>query len=273
MPTFDSPVAAASAVYLALRARLRERVVGTYLHGSAALGGFVRGRSDTDVLVVVADDVVESELAEAADALRCNGGVAGVGIELSVITASAAAHPVRPWPFLVHVVTGPGGVRIVWGSEHGGDADLVLHVAVARDAATRISGPPPTDVFGRIDHRVITEALIDELAQASGGSDTTYATLNACRAWQFAATGALVSKLDGARWALALADAGPFHGAIRRAVDHQLGEAAEQVAAADVERLAGHAIGRLEALLRSAGDDREPGVGDAGRDRRGRTVE
>lgn len=252
---------------LALRSRLRERVVGTYLHGSAALGGFVDGRSDTDVLVVVADDVVETELAEATDALRSNGGVAGAGIELSVMTASAAAHPAPPWPFLVHVVTGRTGVRTVWGSEHGGDADLVLHVAVARDVATCISGPPPTDVFGRIDRRVITEALIDELAHATRGNDTTYATLNACRAWQFAATGALVSKLDGARWVLARADAGPFHGAVRRAVDHQQGEAAGQVCAADVERLAGHAIGRLEALLRSAGDDREGGAGDIGDDR------
>jgi hypothetical protein len=68
-------------------------LVGVYVHGSAALGGFRPERSDVDILVVVAYQVpadCQAALGEAllAAAYPCPG----IGLELSVITAATAAH-------------------------------------------------------------------------------------------------------------------------------------------------------------------------------------
>jgi hypothetical protein len=196
-------------------------VVGTYLHGSAVLGGFVPGRSDTDVLVVVADDVDRTALTPAVDELSVNGGCRGTGIELSIVTADAARRSSEPWPFLVHVVTGTAAPRVVWGSELPGDRDLLMHTAVVRAAGRAISGPPPEQTFGPVDRAAVLAYLVDELHEAVECATSTYTTLNACRAYRFLVTGDLVSKLDGAAWARRQPSAAPFVPAIDAAVAHQ----------------------------------------------------
>lgn len=182
-----------------VRRLVGDRLVGTYLHGSAALGGFVPGRSDIDLLVIVDGPVDGPGLADAlvASAEQCPGR----GIELSVVDAAVATRPVPPWPFVVHVTTDPPGPRIVDGSDCDGDPDLALHVAVCRATGIAISGPPAAQLFGEVDDPTIVEALRRELAWAVESADSTYAVLNACRAWCYARTGALVSKLEGAEWA------------------------------------------------------------------------
>jgi hypothetical protein len=201
MVLFESPVEAAEAADEAVRRRLGRRVLGTYLHGSAVLGGFVPGRSDTDVLVVVADDVDRTALTPAVDELSVNGGCRGTGIELSIVTAEAARTSSEPWPFLVHVVTGSAATRVVWGSELPGDRDLLMHTAVVRAAGVAISGPPPEQTFGPVDRPAVLAYLVDELHEAVECATPTYTVLNACRAYRFLVTGDLVSKLDGAAWA------------------------------------------------------------------------
>ena len=57
-----------------VRQTVGDRLVGTYLHGSAALGGFVPGRSDIDLLVVV------------------DGPVDGPGLGDALVAAA------EPWP-------------------------------------------------------------------------------------------------------------------------------------------------------------------------------
>ncbi len=221
MELFESPLEAAEAADEALRRRLGGRVVGTYLHGSAVLGGFVPGRSDTDVLVVVADDVGRTALTPAVDELSVNGGCRGTGIELSIVTAEAARTSAEPWPFLVHVVTGATATRVVWGSELPGDRDLLMHTAVVRAAGVAIGGPSPDQTFGPVDRPAVLGYLVDEMYEAVECATPTYTVLNACRAYRFLVTGDLVSKLDGAAWARCQPSAAPFVPAIDAAVAHQ----------------------------------------------------
>lgn len=221
MVLFESPLEAAEAADEAVRRRLGGRVVGTYLHGSAVLGGFVPGRSDTDVLVVVADDVDRTALTPAVDELSVNGGCRGTGIELSVATAEAARTSGEPWPFLVHVVTGAAPTRVVWGSELPGDRDLLMHTAVVRAAGVAISGPPPQQTFGPVDRSAVLAYLVEELHEAVECATPTYTVLNACRAYRFLVTGDVVSKLDGATWARRQPLASTFVPAIDAAVEHQ----------------------------------------------------
>ncbi|HUZ52638.1 MAG TPA: hypothetical protein VMU94_08915 [Streptosporangiaceae bacterium] len=78
-----------------------------YLHGSAALGGWVAERSDVDILFVVADDIAEPAVTAAASLLAapdadCPGPRPGVrrghGQPGAAASATVAVRPAcQPW--------------------------------------------------------------------------------------------------------------------------------------------------------------------------------
>ncbi len=186
----------------AVLAASRPDLVGIYLHGSAALGGFEPARSDVDVLAVVAEPGTAAagrRLGEAivAAADQCPG----TGLEMSVITA-ATARDLGDCPFEVHVNTTGDAPVIATGAGTAGDPDLLLHIAVCRQHAVAVHGPPPARVFGPLPRHRVLAAMEDELRWGLDHGRTAYAVLNACRAARFAEDGLLCSKLDGARWYL-----------------------------------------------------------------------
>lgn len=167
-------------------------LVGVYVHGSAALGGYGPS-SDLDVLVVADGDADWPGLGTQLLA-DCGGPRA---LELSVVEASAALHPSPPWPYHLHV----NGAESRFGLGAGrGDPDLIAHYAVTRAAGVAISGPPPVHVFGPVPRRLLVDYLREELQSGVDHGDQRYAVLNTCRAVAYARTGRLLSKVDGAAW-------------------------------------------------------------------------
>lgn len=179
---------------------VRADLVGVYLHGSAVLGGFDPVRSDVDVLAVVAGADPAGQRDTGAALAATSPFCPGTGLEASVITAATAAD-VGDCAFEVHVGTADG--TLVTGAGHDGDPDLVLHVAVCREHALAVAGPPPREVFGPVPPTRIRVSLVDELRWGRDHAAGRYAVLNACRAMRWAADGVLCSKLDGAAWYLA----------------------------------------------------------------------
>ena len=205
-----SPDAAAPADVLryvrrlvAVVAAMRPDLVGVYLHGSAALGAFDPAGSDVDVLVVVGEPSTEADQRRLGEVLFATAEPCpGTGLELSVVTAATAAT-LGTCPFEVHVATHPDEREIVVGAGHPGDPDLVLHVAVCREHAIAVSGPPPAQVFGAVPRERVLAALVTELRWGIAHGPGPYAVLNACRAVRFAADGTLCSKVAGGDWYLA----------------------------------------------------------------------
>lgn len=185
-----------------LREALGDDLLAGYVHGSAALGGWVPGASDLDYLGIACDDTRASWL-ELGDHLA---EVTGAPIELSVIPESLARQPHPPWSYLVHVATDGTAAtsrRRVVRDRGDGDPDLLMHLAVVRAApGITVHGPEPERLVTRIDRVAILTYLHDELAWGASHADARYAVLNACRAWHYAATGEIVSKLAGGRHAL-----------------------------------------------------------------------
>jgi Domain of unknown function (DUF4111) len=178
-------------------------VIGSYLHGSGALGGFRTQHSDVDLLLVLADTTSRAVAEDVARAVAAVDGCPGVGLELSAVTRSAAVAPAAPWPFLLHVTTEPGDRKIVLGSEGEGDPDLALHYAVVRDHGWTALGPAPAELVGAVARSVLLERLAEELRWGVANASMQYAVLNAARALRFAATAVLCSKTAGGEWALA----------------------------------------------------------------------
>lgn len=181
---------------------LRRALLGTYLHGSAVLGGFAPTRSDLDLLTVTTGPLSATTKQQLATALSpqvlpCS---AVRGLELSVVTRTTLAPTPTP-PFELHLATSNATTRVVDGQGHPGDPDLLLHFAVCRDHGHALTGPPPRQLFAPIPRRWLLQGLARELAWAQQHASVEYQVLNACRAWRFTDENLLCSKLDGGQWA------------------------------------------------------------------------
>jgi streptomycin 3"-adenylyltransferase len=205
-----------------LQAHTGGRLLGVYLHGSAALGGFVPGRSDLDVLGVTAQPLGEPVLTGLGEALLDADVSPAAGLEFSLVTAPTVASPLERPPFEVHVSTG-GDRRVVFGREYGGDPDLVAHFETCRQRGVTVEGLLPEQVFAPVPRELVLASLRADLAWARTNAPFEYLVLNGCRTLHFAETGVLVSKVAGGEWALLRC---PDGRAIRAALRTQSGEAA-----------------------------------------------
>ena len=223
---------------------------GAYLHGSAALGGWVAERSDVDVLLVVQDGIggasvrAVGELLAAADA-----DCPGAGLEVSLVTVDQAATPRTPYMFLLHVAhEAADRMRVVYGTEVTGDPDLIMHYVVCREAGITLYGAPAAELVGPVARGAVLRYLASELEWGVEHGTESYAVLNACRALEYLDGGRVVSKVAGGEAALARGS-GPA-GLIGRALDQQRalaqaqppGKAAIEFARDVGARLAGAAL-------------------------------
>lgn len=186
----------AQAVVGTLRQELGDDLAGVYVHGSAALGGWVP-TSDLDVLAVV-DDSAHTDWHTLGSRLLA-AALAEPVLEMSVVTTRASTHPMPPWPFLVHVAHGEDRVVLDAGL---GDQDLLMHYLVARRAGLALVGTAADQAFGEVPRSLVLPYLGQELAWGLDHADAKYAVLNACRALAYAVDNRVVSKVDGGRWAL-----------------------------------------------------------------------
>jgi len=180
------------------------------------------GRSDVDMLLVAADRIDTASLDRMALALlETARECPGRELESSIVTVSQAAAPAAPWPFVLHVVTGPGGSRVQKGAEMPGDTDLLMHYAVCRAAGWAVHGPAPRELIGSVARPAILGYLAAELGWGLEHRSEAYAVLNACRAAIYLADGQIVSKVQGGETALGRGS-GPAD-VIRRALAQQRG--------------------------------------------------
>jgi hypothetical protein len=214
-------------------------LVGVYLHGSAALGGWSATHSDIDLVGVVArplDRRVKRVISARLNhpSLVCP---ARAGLELSLVTAAVAADPPRRPPFELHVSTGPSP-QIHLGGPAAADPDLLLHFAVCRRAGVAVAGPDPVEVFAELPRAWLLERAAAELRWAGRHGTFAYRVLTACRAWRYLEDDVLGSKVESGGWArLRLAEPPEPPGVVAlvdAAVAAQLGHAPMPEAAADL---------------------------------------
>jgi hypothetical protein len=227
-----------------------------YLHGSAALGGWVPGRSDVDMLFVAADGVSSAAVKRMGEVL-CEGagGCPGRELECSVVTVAQARHPAPPWPFVLHVTAGPGkpGRAVRPGRRSLGDPDLLMHYAVCRAAGWPVCGPPPQDLIGVVPRRAILDYFAGELGWGIEHAPEAYAVLNACRALIYLTDHKILSKIAGGEAALSRGT-GPAE-VIERALAQQRGSEPDQPPASDAVSF----VLATAAMLRSATADEPVG--------------
>ncbi len=174
-----------------------------YLIGSTVMGGYVPGASDVDVLAVTERRLIVSEkdrLVADVSAVPCPAR----GVELVVYPIAAVVDPERSPRFELNCNVGPR-MKTRVSYEPGADARhwFLLDLAMAREHARPIVGPPPGELIGPIARAWILEALSESLAwhRAADAIEDDNAVLNACRTWRFATEGVWSSKDEAAAWA------------------------------------------------------------------------
>lgn len=231
------------------------RLVGAYLHGSAAMGGWLPNRSDVDLLFVI-EDATTAEVLPALEQVLVDSAPAcpGTGLECSVVSATQASAPRAPWPFLLHVQSSRGqSTRIIQGTTLEGDPDLLMHYLVCHACGVPVLGGEPQAVFGTVPRSIVLAHLATELLWGVEHGSEAYAVLNACRALVYATQGDIVSKIEGGRRALDEGLGPP--GVVARALDEQRGMRPPQTVAADAAAFVRLAVDRLQ----SAQDSGEVG--------------
>lgn len=198
----------AEAVHQAAQAWFGAELAATVVHGSATLGGWAPGASDLDLLLVCGTAIEHPHLDGFAGDVVGIAATHALTIELSVITHDLASAPRPPWPFLLHV-NAPAGFasspRVVFDNGTG-DPDLLMHIAVCREHGLAVGTPHPDDkvegLFGDPGRTPVLQYLRAELEWGLREAAQKYAVLNACRALRYVDDAAIVSKVNGGRWAV-----------------------------------------------------------------------
>jgi predicted nucleotidyltransferase len=181
---------------------LGEDLLSLALHGSLVLGDFAPGRSDLDVLAVMATDPTAATLAGLVDVharLETDFPEWNSHVEVDYVSAEAVeavlhgtdeSHP------MIRISPGEP-LHEIKASRH-----YVLNWAAALQADQPIAGAAPSTVLPAIDRRLIHQVVLQHVRawpewvqdmQATGAQ--AYAVLTLCRAAETLATGRQVSKL------------------------------------------------------------------------------
>jgi predicted nucleotidyltransferase len=195
---------------------LGERLVGVYVHGSAAMGGFTPRQSDLDYLAVVSSPLIPEERKRLANSLLAIYGrdVPAKGVEMSIIAAKFAGSGFRyPTPYEFHMGT-QAQIRF-HGLPHNAevtDPDLAAHFTITKRRGLCVYGEPVDDIFAEIPTKyyLASIALDCEDSYNNIQEDTSrgkcvvpqYAVLNFCRVLAFINQDLIASKIEGGDWGL-----------------------------------------------------------------------
>lgn len=188
-----------------LKEVLGAKLVGVYVHGSAAMGGFNPRVSDLDYLALIDEPltiVERASLAEKFLAVIDNVPFAK-GVEMSIVLAKYAGTTgfAYPTPFEFHFGEREHIERHSYPHEREMlDPDLASYFAVIRDRGVSVIGADITEVFGSIDKKYYWWSVKNDIDDASDEvtRDPVYFILNLARTFYGLCDNAIYSKAEGA---------------------------------------------------------------------------
>jgi hypothetical protein len=184
---------------------LKDQLVGVYLFGSASYGAYEPGISDLDVQAVVKDrlTIVDKEAIVHRvhqETLPCPATKLEFVVYAQDSVMPAGRHP----RFELNLNTGPQQQDHVSFDPVAEPSHwFLLDIATGRQLGRCFYGSAVSEVFDVIPRAWVLEAMAHSLDwhQANEASSAN-SVLNACRAWQFIATGEFSSKSAGVKWAM-----------------------------------------------------------------------
>jgi predicted nucleotidyltransferase len=179
----------------ALEAELRDllgaNLIGIYVYGSLAFGCYNPARSDVDLLVLTRRRISAETHRPLSALLR-----GFPRLEISFLSRPSLVPWRYPTPLDYHF-SGTAEVRDRVTTFVAGE------IAPARARGVALLGPPPEEALPEVPDADYLDNIVRDLHWARERLDeAAYAVLNCCRALAYARTRAVMSKAEGAEWAL-----------------------------------------------------------------------
>jgi predicted nucleotidyltransferase len=223
------------AVTLRVRDIFGDHVVGVYTTGSLALGDYRPGRSDLDLMAVVAGSPglgLRRQLADQLDhrVLACPAA----GLEFVLYPLTTVSRPTSDAGYLLNFNTGPV-LPPVTSFDPGEGATFWYPIdrAITRQSGAALYGPPAAQLFAELPFDELLRVVIASVAAHSDldeGHLLDNAVLNGCRALSFARDHRWYAKVDAAE--RTLPSVGDFAPLVSAAID-SFGSGRQDAAALD----------------------------------------
>jgi len=243
-----------------LRALLVDNLLGVYLHGSLAMGGFNPDRSDIDLLAVTQERMSAAAKHDVAR-LLLDLSSAPCPVEISFLSRPDLVPWTFPTPFNFHfsemwrkriAADIASGAWRQWEGTSATDPDLAAHIMVLRHRGVVLWGQPIDRVFPEVPISDYVAAIWDhdtKGAAASIAESPVYVILNLCRVLLFLEEGRIASKDEGGEWG-----ARALPPEYRKVIHHALRlyrgeEGAPRFVIRDLRRFASYMEGRVLAHL------------------------
>lgn len=191
---------------------LRDDMIGFYIHGSLAMGGFNPKKSDIDVLVVNTKTIkvdVKRKLAQ----LFLRYSKSPFPIEISFLNIDQLKNWHHPSPYVFHYSE-------FWRERYESDlfnetsnflngkvntdADLAAHITITKYKGICIDGKPIDKVFPIVPHSDYISSILGDFQEclANIELDPIYCTLNLIRVFWYLKEGVISSKQEAGKWGL-----------------------------------------------------------------------
>lgn len=190
----------------------RENLIGVYLHGSLAMGCFHPGQSDLDLLVLIQQPPTPERIHAWAHQIL-QSSCAPAPVELSVLVRAQYTPWQHPTPYTFHFSESwrsalfaalNEGTWHDWEQEHSLDPDLAAHFTITRRRGVRLAGTPIADAVPVVPWPDYLDSIRRDFDWASerAQDNPVYLVLNACRIWAAVSDKMVLSKAEGAVWAM-----------------------------------------------------------------------
>ena len=243
---------------------LGENLVGVYLHGSLAMGGFNPAKSDLDLLVVVEDAVMdETKIKFLRQVVKLNEEAPAKGIEMSIVRRKYISPFVYPTPYELHFSV--AHLRRFYEDPkayveqlRGTDKDLAAHFAIVHRFGVALYGPKAKEIFSQVPKADYADSIWYDVGGAKEEilENPMYLTLNLCRALAYLKADLVLSKQTGGAWGLQNVPA-EYHGLIRAALHSYETDQTMELDPAEAVGFAAYMIGEIQRYWIDSSDCQE----------------
>ncbi|OHX51151.1 hypothetical protein BB776_00785 [Planococcus salinarum] len=189
---------------------LESRIVGVYLHGSLAMGGFNPARSDIDLLVVTDVPVGMAEKQKLVSLFLEQSGNP-FPVEVSFLNVSQLVEWKFPTPYDFHFseywrdryeLDVAQGTNVCLDGEEKYDIDLAAHITILNHRGICIEGRPIHEIFPTVPKADYLSSILDDYADCLEGipEKPVYSMLNLIRVYWYLKEGEICSKKEAGVW-------------------------------------------------------------------------
>lgn len=189
---------------------IEEKLVGIYLHGSMAMGCFHSDKSDIDVIMVIEDDISDTQkIMLMRQIVYLNQQAPPKGLEISIVKREHCNPFIYPTPFELHF----SPMHLPCFKENpqdyvekmkGEDIDLAAHFTIIRNYGVVLWGEKIENIFAPVPKQNYLESICADIENATEDilEQPIYITLNLCRVLAFVREGLYLSKEQGGKWGI-----------------------------------------------------------------------